>query len=61
MKKERFNYRWKKQTKKSKHHPQKGFPNCRGKESGETLVIMEVRQWVGKQVICKSLKALLND
>lgn len=37
MKKERFNYRWKKQTKKSKHHPQKGFPNCRRKESGETL------------------------
>lgn len=37
MEKERFNYRWKKQTKKSKHHPQKGFPNCRRKESGETL------------------------
>lgn len=30
------------------------------KKVGKHL-ITEVRQWVGKQVICKSLKALLND
>lgn len=62
--KERFNYRWKKQTKNQSTIHKKDSQTAEGKKSGETLVITEVRQWVGKQVICKSLKerdALLND
>lgn len=59
MKKERFNYRWRKQTKNQNTIHKKDSQTAEEKKSGqsrETLVITEVRQWVRKQAFSKSLK-----